>query len=81
MTATQVRTIGSTKYTFVCMEGRNGYDVIEVCVPGVNASSQMYPKYRYERYKAYPWQLLGKSDAESSKLLDVLSEIWDGAIL
>lgn len=72
---TQIRTIDGTRYTFVCIEGWHGYDVIEVCVPGT--ASQMYPKFRYERYKAYPWSLVGKSDAESSKLSHVLSEIWD----
>lgn len=76
---TQIRTINGIKYTFVCMEGRNGYDVMEVCVPG--SGSQMYPKYRYERYKAYPWQLVGKSTGESSKLLEVLTEIWEGVVL
>jgi hypothetical protein len=75
---TQTRTIEGTTYHFVCLEGRNGYDVIEVMAKGKGSLS--YPKFRYERYKQYPWQLLGKSTGESSRILDILGEIWDAAL-
>lgn len=89
---TQTRTIAGQTYHFVCLEGRNGYDVVEVMAPmkgpgGCAASvdvkrvaSSLYPKFRYERYRQWPWQLLGKSSAESSRVLDVLNEIWDAAL-
>lgn len=75
---TQTRTVDGQTYYFVCLEGRNGYDVIEVMVKG--SASLSYPKFRYERYRQWPWQLLGKSSAESSRVLDVLNEIWDAAL-
>lgn len=89
---TQSRWVGDAKYTFVCMEGRNGYDVIEVYVPirvtseVINTidpsrkASTMYPKFRYERKDNWPWQLNGKSSAESARILDVLGEIWDATL-
>lgn len=74
---TQTRIVNGTKYTFVCMEGRNGYDVVEVCVP---SSIALYPKFRYERKDMWPWSLNGKSCAESSRILEVLGEVWDSVI-
>lgn len=72
----QKRTINGTSYEFHCMQARDGLQEIEVYVKGLGAL--MYPKFRYLR-KNSPWALFGQGTAESSRLLGILSEIWDGA--
>lgn len=75
---TQTRIVNGTKYTFVCLEGNGRYDVIEVFA---SEAHLLYPKFRYERLNSvYPWQLNGKSSSESSRIMEILSEVWDSVI-
>lgn len=65
-------------YGFRCSQGGAGYDDIEVY--DISGSTQTYPKFRYWRKNQGPWTLDGKSSQESSKVREVLSEIWEGAL-